>query len=144
MSDFEKNYEIDENSQRIIDERGNTYLMMAKFRWFGKGDFKLGLRTFYSTSDGEKIGKGVNFLTEDGPHELTKALLEDGYGHPQEIAQTLRKSRPEIFGAVMDELNDMTVEEKATCEDAYVNCDDFSDEDEEMFDPEDLLGDDDL
>lgn len=141
MDNFEKSYEIDnESSQRIIDERGNTYLMMAKYKWFGKGDFKLGIRTFYSTSDGERLGKGITFLTEEGPHELAKVLLEDGYGHPQEIAETLRKNRPEIIGAVIDELNSMSDEEKATCEDAYVNCDDFKDDDD-MFDPGDLLSD---
>lgn len=142
MSEFEKSYEIDTNSgQHIVDERGNTYLMLAKFRWFGKGDFKLGLRTFYSNSNGETVGKGVSFLTEEGPHELTKTMLQEGYGHPQEIAETLRKYRPEVIGAVIDELNDMTADEKATCEDAYANCDDFSDDDEEMFDPEELLED---
>lgn len=140
-TNFEDNYEIAEEGQHIIDEKGNSYLMLAKYKWFGKGDFKLGIRTFYSTSEKERIGKGISFLTEEGPHELTKVLLEEGYGHPQELAQTIRKYRPEVIGAVMDELNTMTKDEKNMCEDAYVNCDDFSDNDDEMYNPEDLLND---
>lgn len=140
--EFEKNYEMDPSFHpEVIDERGNSYIMFAKYKWFGKGDFKLGLRTFYSTPEGERIGKGITFLTDEGPNELTRALLEKGYGHAESIAKTLRGSRPEIIGAVIDELNDMTEEEKHACEDAYVNCDDYLDNDSDMFDPEDLLKD---
>lgn len=142
MSNFEKNYEIDESSgQHIIDERGNTYLMLAKYKWFGKGDYKLGIRTFYSTANGETIGKGISFLTDDGPHELTRVMIQEGYGRLREIVETLKDHRPEVVGALMNDFNDMTADEKAAFDYAYTNHNEFSDDEKDMFDPEDLLED---
>ena len=34
--------------------------------------------------------KGFSFLTEEGPHELTKVLLEEGYGHTKDVLNIIR------------------------------------------------------
>lgn len=81
-------YEIEEGFDHVFDEKGNTFLALRKIQWGGKGDFKLDLRKWYINSNGEEtVGKGVSFLTEEGPHELTKVLVDNGFGHTGEILQ---------------------------------------------------------
>ena len=129
--------EVDENyPQRVIDEKGNTYLELSKFRWNGKGEFKLGIRKVYSNAQGDHAGKSLSFLTEDGPHDLTTALITDGYGNPDEIVETCFENRPDIVGAFAERLKD----EKDV--DHFIEKYRESSnkvEEEEMYDPEDLL-----
>lgn len=81
-------YKIDEDFDHVFDEKGNTFLALRKVQWGGKGDFKLDIRKWYTNSDGEEVvGKGVSFLTEDGPHELVKTLVDNGYGKTNEVLQ---------------------------------------------------------
>lgn len=139
MADTSSFYcEVDESFPRsIIDEKGNSYLEFSKFRWNGKGDFKLGIRKLYSNSQGEHNGKSMSFLTEDGPHELCNALIKTGFGHADEIVETCLQDRKDIVGAfanTIDKLNKIEIEE---CVKAW---NDAKENDEEnMFDPEDIL-----
>lgn len=81
-------YEIENGFDHVFDEKGNTFLALRKIQWGGKGDFKLDLRKWYINSNGEEtVGKGVSFLTEEGPHELAKVLVDNGFGHTGEILQ---------------------------------------------------------
>lgn len=81
-------YKIDEDFDNIIDEKGNSFIALRKVQWGDKGDYKLDLRKWFINADGEEtVGKGVSFLTEDGPHELTKTLVDNGYGHTNEVLQ---------------------------------------------------------
>lgn len=83
-------YEIDKDFDHIVDEKGNSFIALRKIQWGGKGDYKLDLRKWYINSNGEEtVGKGVSFLTEEGPHELTKTLVDNGYGHTNEILSGL-------------------------------------------------------
>ncbi|MDD3122009.1 MAG: hypothetical protein PHC62_00670 [Candidatus Izemoplasmatales bacterium] len=138
MSDF--TYEIDENSPvHVVDERGNVYLQMAKYKWNGKGDFKLGIRQFYSNAEGDRLGKGISFLTDNGPHDLCHALLEDGFGNPDEIVELAKSGRSDIMGAfakyLADETDNTKIDEYI---DAYKNSSTKEDEDD-MYDPEEIL-----
>ena len=79
-------YEIHDDFDKIVDEKGNSFIALRKLTWGGKGEPKLDLRKWYINSNGEEtVGKGVSFLTEDGPHELAKVLVDNGYGHTNEI-----------------------------------------------------------
>lgn len=137
---YEKKYEIDENGpQHVIDEKNNSYILLAKYKWFGKGDYKLGLRKFFSTADGEGGGKGLEFLTEEGPNTLTHMLLHEGYGNADEIVDECVNNRKDIVGAFIYKINEMN-----ECGDdlqEYLNVYDScrEDNDEDMYDPEDLL-----
>ena len=79
-------YSVDENYNYNIDEKGNTFIALRKIDWRNSGNYKLDLRKYYSTENGERMSKGVSFLTEDGPNELTRVLLYTGYGDAMEIA----------------------------------------------------------
>ena len=73
---------------RVVEEKGSAFLALRKIAW-GVGedeevedekDIKLDLRKYYSSGSGEKMNKGVSFMTEEGPSELVHILLEEGYG----------------------------------------------------------------
>lgn len=98
----EFNYETDENKESyIIEEKGNSYTQLAYERWNEDNQFKLALRKFYSSAKGETAGKGVTFMTEEGPSELINALLKEGYGNPDDIANICVQNRPDIIGSIV-------------------------------------------
>lgn len=93
---------------RIVDEKGSVFIALRKIAWgCGKDDdpedldipIKLDLRKYYNTDQGERMDKGVSFLTEEGPNELTKVLLEEGYGNTAQCLSVLLK-RSDINDAV--------------------------------------------
>lgn len=111
-------YEIEEGFDHVFDEKGNTFLALRKIQWGGKGDFKLDLRKWYINSNGEEtVGKGISFLTEEGPHELTKVLVDNGFGHTGEILQGLYNR--EDFEQCLDNLRNGVEVTKNNSEDYY-------------------------
>lgn len=82
---------------RIVDERGSAFIALRKLVWgVSQGDLHdpekevLDIRKYYSTQEGERLSKGVSFLTPDGPNELVKILLEEGYGDTGECLKVLK------------------------------------------------------
>lgn len=90
MSDNYK-YTIIDGIDHLIDEKGNSFISMRKMYWGDNPDSaKLEIRKYYNNSDGsEKPSKGVTFLTEDGPHNLTHALVGMGYGNTTKVLESL-------------------------------------------------------
>ena len=78
---LEFNLEIDDSLNVVFDELpGNSFLALRKLRWNSSSPFKLDIRKWYTNSEGEEIaGKGVSFMTPEGPENLVQALLENGY-----------------------------------------------------------------
>ena len=83
-------------SDRVFDEKGSTFLAMRRVAWGVKGaepdneKAKLELRKWNNRDGKEMPNKGFSFLTEDGPHELTKALLEEGFGNTKDVLGIIR------------------------------------------------------
>ena len=81
----------------VFDERGSAYLALRKIQWVGEGDepdeskARFEIRKWRIQGDGERADKGVGFLTEDGPHELAKVLVKNGFGNTKEILHELKK-----------------------------------------------------
>ena len=76
------NLEIDDSVNEVFDEApgSNSFLALRRLRWSEKGNFKLDIRKWYTNSEGEEVaGKGVSFLTDDGPNNLINALMKHGY-----------------------------------------------------------------
>ncbi len=84
-------YEIVDNFDKLIDEKGNSFISLRKLTFNDNPDVKLDLRKYYSTATGERMYKGVSFLTEDGPNELTHVLVEEGYGDTEKLVRLLAK-----------------------------------------------------
>lgn len=74
--------EIDDSINEVFDEvTGNSFLALRKLRWTENGPFKLDIRKWFVNSNGEEVaGKGVSFMTEEGPDNLIEVLLKHGYG----------------------------------------------------------------
>ena len=127
-SDF--SYEVVDDFDYIIDEAGNRTINLRKIR-FGESDkVKLDLRSYYINETGERMGKGVSFLTEEGPHTLVETMSRLGYGHTKGILEGI-KDRSDFKPA----LNTVLGKES-----------EFYDEEagelnEEYFDPNALVGD---
>lgn len=151
----EFNYETDKDRNNyVVDEKGNSYLQLAYERWNEDSDYKLALRKFYSSAKGETAGKGVTFMTEDGPSDLINALLKEGYGNPDDIAKVCIEDRPDIIGAIV--YNHAHNSESEEDQDTIDNINDkplmyfvdkyteYNEEhgiakDEDMYDPEEIL-----
>lgn len=121
---FTGKYEMDPNGvNRVIDERGNAMIAMRMVRWKDVNEFKLDIRKYGFNEAGEIPSKGISFLTEEGPGELAKALLEEGYGEHTDVAQSLYDNRPDICNDIMDLMNGKKLEvpksEDGSIEDLY-------------------------
>ena len=120
-------YTIEDNFDKVFDEKGNSMLALRKIKWGDSDSVKLDLRKWYNGKDGETVGKGFSFLTEEGPHELAKILVENGYGYTKDIVNAL-KSRKD-FKQVMEnvasdiDISNLEVEEDTT----------------DYYDPKDIL-----
>lgn len=82
----------------VFDEKGSRFLTMRKVQWVTKGDepdeskAKYEIRKYTIGKDGEEIcGKGVSFLTEEGPHNLVREFVANGFGNTKEVLSELIK-----------------------------------------------------
>lgn len=89
-----------------IDEKGSIFIALRKVQWVKNGEdpdetkAKLDLRKYRVDENGDEIaGKGISFLTDDGPNELTKVLVHEGYGNTKEILKEL-KNRNDFVDSV--------------------------------------------
>ena len=89
-------FKICDGFDHIIDEKGSAFIALRKIQWgIGQNDeedpekVKLDLRKYYSTSEGERMSKGLSFLTEEGPGELVNVLVEQGYGKTTDVLSRL-------------------------------------------------------
>ena len=117
------NYKID-GLDEVFDERGNAIIALRSVSWNGKSP-KLEIRKWYIKETGEEVGKGVPFLTDDGPHQLVHTLIKHGYGDTRTIVDMLKDRDPEMTKE-LDEIKLPEVDE--------------IDSKEEYFDPKKILG----
>lgn len=117
---------------KVIDEKGSAFIALRNIAWNCSDEepdpskIKLDIRKYYSSADGEKMSKGVSFLTDEGPHELVYALLEENYGDTKKCIDILRR-RLGFKDAIVSIYSD----------------EDNNDNDSKFYDPRDLiLGDD--
>lgn len=125
-------YKVNPECDHIFDEKGNTFLALRKIQWGENGGEKLDIRKWYTNANGEEtVGKGVSFITEDGPHELAKILVENDFGYTEEIIEGI-KNRKDFMSSLTKCLNgDIpdSIEVKDTEEEP----------DGEYFDPSEVL-----
>lgn len=83
-------YTIVDDFDHTIDESGNQFIALRKIRWGDREKVSLDLRKYWMQAEGEVLGKGVSFLTEDGPHELANVLVREGFGNTKDILKSLK------------------------------------------------------
>lgn len=103
----EFNLELDPSVDKIFDEiPGNAFLAVRKLRWNQNSEFKLDIRKWFTNSNGEEIaGKGVSFMTPEGPSNLVKALLEIGVADTKTTLDGL-KDRDDFLISVKEVLDE--------------------------------------
>lgn len=84
-------YEIVDNFDHVIDEKGAKFIALRKIRWGDNPSVKLEIRNWFSNKNGETCGKGVSFLTDDGPNNLAETLVDLGYGDTKTLIRSLAK-----------------------------------------------------
>ena len=105
---IEFNLEIDPSINAVFDEvsGSNSFLALRRLKWTAEGSFKLDIRKWYTNSNGEEVaGKGVSFMTDEGPANLVKALLENGYGDTMTTLEGI-KDRSDFLQCVKQLLTD--------------------------------------
>lgn len=93
--DKEFSYEVDPNFDYVLEERANTFIALRKIKWGSQTESKLDIRKYRATEEGEMMMKGCS-ITDEGANELTKILVEQGYGSDKEIYDAIINNRPEI------------------------------------------------
>lgn len=95
MKEFNKVYKVGDMDE-IVDELGSQFIALRKLAWVPKDEecespnYKLDIRKWRTNSDGEEVaGKGVSFLTDEGPHELIHVLVDNGYGDTEKILRSI-------------------------------------------------------
>ena len=108
-------YEVDENFDYLIEEKGNQAIFFRRVSWGGR-DAKPEIRKWYVDGTSETPGKGFSFMTDEGPDELVKVMTEIGYGKTDEILENISKredfgiSVKKVLGKGIEELIDDTAD----------------------------------
>ena len=123
-------YKVNPDFDFIFDEKGNTFLALRKISWGDNGKEKLDIRKYYNSSDGtETVGKGISFITDEGPHELTRILVENEFGYTDEIINGI-KDRKDFMSSLVKVLNKEEIDNLEL---------ESVDPDEDYFDPVESL-----
>lgn len=123
-------YKVNPDFDFTFDEKGNTFLALRKLSWGEGKPEKIELRKWYNSADGtETPNKGFTFLTEEGPHELTKVLVEQGFGYTDDILNSL-KDREDFKSSLSKVLSGKELDELGI---------EKVDPDEEYYDPMNLF-----
>ena len=110
MGEFNNNMRIIDGFDYTLQEKGNTYVALRKVQWYDQEEIKLDIRKYTTNTDGtEQIKSGV-CLNDDGAHELTKVLVENGYGETQDILDGI-KDRIDFKSSLKKSLSTSTKEE---------------------------------
>lgn len=124
-------YSIIDNIDYVFEELGNQFGAIRKIQWGDNDKQFYEVRRWFNSPDGvEKAAKGYTFLTEEGPDELTKGLLELGFGNTREVLNILN-NRPDFrksLNSVLGNEDALFDQDAGTLEDDY-------------FDPKSFLGD---
>lgn len=107
----EFNLEIDESVNDVIDEvPGNRFIALRMLRWNQESPFKLDIRNWYTNSEGEEIaGKGVSFMTPEGPDNLIESLLKHGYGDTRKTLNGI-KDRDDFLVSVKEIITENNID----------------------------------
>lgn len=118
--DREFNYSF-RGINRIVEERGNQFIRFAQIAWAPESEevdpskIKYDLRKYTTDAEGnERMLKGVSFLSEEGPHELTNILIEEGFGKTSTILSNIKdrddfkEAVSEVYGSKADSLDEET------------------------------------
>lgn len=109
----------------VVDSYKNTAVMLRKVSWKG-GPERLELRKWFLDINKEIAGKGVSFLTEDGPGNLINTMLKHGYGDTYQVLDSI-KDRDDFDSALASIGKKKPTEENIKSIDDYFDAKTLSD-----------------
>ena len=116
MAEFK--FEVDKNfGDHVIEERDDVSIIMRKISWGNSGEYKVDIRKYLYTEEGERMNKGIS-LTDNGANELAKELVSCGYGDTKEIIKALSK-REENLADLINQCNNESEDEDNGSEEYY-------------------------
>ena len=116
MAEFK--FEVDKNfGDHVIEERDNLSIIMRKISWGNSDEYKVDIRKYLYTEEGERMNKGIS-LTDNGANELAKELVSCGYGDTKEIIKALSK-REENLADLINQCNNESEDEDNGSEEYY-------------------------
>lgn len=104
------NYEIDPNFDFVLEERANTFIALRKIKWGSSDTAKLDIRKYRATEEGEMMMKGCS-LSDEGADELTRLLIQEGYGSDKDIYDAIINKRPEITSRFIETIRNSSDKE---------------------------------
>lgn len=137
--------EIDRTINEVFDELpGSSYLALRRLRWNESSPFRLDIRKWYTNSEGQEIaGKGVSFMTEEGPNNLIVALMKHGYGDTEKTIEALKNREdfiPVAIKALASQDVDQEIKEHFSGPEYEEYLKEAAGEGETFYDPKELLG----
>ena len=91
-------YTIFKDYNVSFDEKANTFGTLRKVQWLSNGKepdeskSRLEIRKVTINNNGEEqLLKGYSFSTDEGAHELTEILVNEGFGKTKNIIKSLAK-----------------------------------------------------
>lgn len=99
-------YEVDPNYDYVLEEKGNTYTALRKIRWGDSENYRLDIRKYYASEEGEKMSKGVSLMSDEGADELVKTLLSTGYGNDIDLFRAINDNRPELMSMFIKQIRE--------------------------------------
>lgn len=137
---FDKNkefkYEVNPEFDFVLEERANTYIALRKIKWGNSEEEKIDIRKYIATEEGERMMKGCSF-SDEGANELTRVLVDQGYGNDKEIFETIIDKRPEITSRFIDKIQNSSDKEIAEHLEEYPI---VEEPEEEFVDLKEVLG----
>ena len=116
MAEFK--FEVDKNfGDHVSEERDNLSIIMRKISWGNSGEYKVDIRKYLYTEEGERMNKGIS-LIDNGANELAKELVSCGYGDTKEIIKALSK-REENLADLINQCNNESEDEDNGSEEYY-------------------------
>ena len=92
----------------ILEEKGNQFTALREESFDDGEKYYTAIRRFYTDNDGkENMGKGVTFLTPEGPAAAAVAIIKSGFGTTTEYLETL-KTREDFDASLMKYWEKMT------------------------------------
>ena len=76
----------------IFEERGNQFTRFEKVKWSEDGKECIDVRRYIMNEENEEMPlKGMTFLTPEGPGELARAIIKNGFGDTEDLLCELNK-----------------------------------------------------
>lgn len=117
----------------IFEEKGNRFSRFERVKWDPESDKSyIDIRRYEMNAQNEEVaGKGFTFMTEDGPAELSKAIIRNDFGTTEEYIEELAKRDDFVFalkncqikGAISD--TDITINKEFENSDEFYDANDF-------------------